>query len=81
MPFAYHLKIRRAKSGEPIEFTDEAIEDIYWFKKHEQNVIIDGIEANFFMNPLNLSVESALLPSRGINTYFKEKRNIYDVLG
>jgi hypothetical protein len=29
-----------------IELTDQAVEDLQWFKKHEQNVILDGIEAN-----------------------------------
>jgi len=29
-----------------IEFTDQAIEDLQWFKKYEQNVILDGIESN-----------------------------------
>lgn len=36
-----------------IEFTDQAIEDLQWFKKHEQNVIIDGIEANLSYQPTN----------------------------
>lgn len=34
-----------------IELTDQAIEDLQWFKKHEQNVIIDGIEANLCYEP------------------------------
>lgn len=34
-----------------IELTDPAIEDLQWFKKHEQNVIIDGIEANLCYEP------------------------------
>ncbi|HEY9852767.1 MAG TPA: addiction module toxin RelE [Leptolyngbyaceae cyanobacterium] len=34
-----------------IEFTDLAIEDLQWFKKHEQNVIIDGIEVNLSYQP------------------------------
>ncbi|MEG3839260.1 type II toxin-antitoxin system RelE/ParE family toxin [Microcoleus sp. herbarium14] len=34
-----------------IEFTDQAIEDLQWFKKHEQNVIVDGIEANLCYEP------------------------------
>jgi hypothetical protein len=34
-----------------IEFTDQAIEDLQLFKKHEQNVIIDGIEASLSYEP------------------------------
>lgn len=34
-----------------IEFTDQAIEDLQWFKKYEQNVIIDGIEVNLLYEP------------------------------
>jgi mRNA-degrading endonuclease RelE of RelBE toxin-antitoxin system len=34
-----------------IEFSEQAIEDLQWFKKHEQNVIIDGIEANLCYEP------------------------------
>ncbi|MEQ8961114.1 MAG: type II toxin-antitoxin system RelE/ParE family toxin [Coleofasciculus sp. C2-GNP5-27] len=34
-----------------IELTDQAIEDLQWFKKHQQNVIIDGIEANLGYEP------------------------------
>lgn len=34
-----------------IELTDQAIEDLQWFKKHQQNVIIDGIEANLCYEP------------------------------
>ncbi len=31
--------------------TDRAIEDLQWFKKREQNVILDGIEANLGYEP------------------------------
>ena len=34
-----------------IEFTDQAIQDLEWFKKYEQNVIIDGIEASLCYEP------------------------------
>ena len=34
-----------------IEFTDEALADLKWFKKHEQNEIIDGIEVNLRYEP------------------------------
>ncbi len=34
-----------------IELTDEAIEDLQWFKKYEQNKILDGIEANLRHEP------------------------------
>ncbi|MEQ8537167.1 MAG: type II toxin-antitoxin system RelE/ParE family toxin [Coleofasciculus sp. D1-CHI-01] len=34
-----------------IELTDQAIEDLQWFKKHQQNVIIDGIETNLGYEP------------------------------
>jgi mRNA-degrading endonuclease RelE of RelBE toxin-antitoxin system len=34
-----------------IEFTDAALADLKWFKKHEQNEIVDGIEANLRYEP------------------------------
>jgi len=34
-----------------IEFTDQYLDDLQWFKKHEQNVIIDGIEASLRYEP------------------------------
>ena len=34
-----------------IEFSDEALEDLKWFKKREQNEILDGIEANLRYEP------------------------------
>ena len=34
-----------------IEFTDAALADLKWFKKHEQNLILDGIEANLRYEP------------------------------
>ena len=34
-----------------IEFTDAALADLKSFKKHEQNEIIDGIEANLTYEP------------------------------
>ncbi len=35
-----------------VELTDQAIEDLQWFKKYEQNVILDGIEANLSYEPM-----------------------------
>jgi mRNA-degrading endonuclease RelE of RelBE toxin-antitoxin system len=34
-----------------IEFTDDAKTDLSWFKKHEQNEILDGIENNLRYEP------------------------------
>ena len=34
-----------------IEFTDEAKADLSWFKKHEQNEIVDGIDENLRHEP------------------------------
>lgn len=34
-----------------IEYTDEAIEDLRWFRKHEQNEILDGIEQQLRYEP------------------------------
>jgi mRNA-degrading endonuclease RelE of RelBE toxin-antitoxin system len=34
-----------------IEFTEAALADLKWFKKHEQNEIVDGIEANLHYEP------------------------------
>ncbi len=34
-----------------IEFDSETIEDLKWFKKHEQKEILDGIEANLQYEP------------------------------
>ncbi|MDM8527472.1 hypothetical protein QUF58_04600 [Anaerolineales bacterium HSG24] len=34
-----------------IEFSDDAIADLQWFKKREQNIILDGIEANLRYEP------------------------------
>jgi mRNA-degrading endonuclease RelE of RelBE toxin-antitoxin system len=34
-----------------IEYTDRALEDIRWFKKHEQNIIIDAIEQQLRYEP------------------------------
>lgn len=34
-----------------IEFTNEALTDLKWFKRHEQNAILDGIEANLRYEP------------------------------
>ena len=34
-----------------IEFTDQANEDLNWFKKHERNIILDGIDENLTYEP------------------------------
>lgn len=34
-----------------IELSDDALADLNWFKKHEQNLIVDGIEANLLYEP------------------------------
>jgi len=34
-----------------IEFTDEALADLKWFKKREQSEILDGIESNLRYEP------------------------------
>jgi mRNA-degrading endonuclease RelE of RelBE toxin-antitoxin system len=34
-----------------IEFTPEAEQDLKWFRKNEQNVILDGIEAQLRYEP------------------------------
>jgi mRNA-degrading endonuclease RelE of RelBE toxin-antitoxin system len=34
-----------------IEFTPEAEADLAWFKKYEQNIILDGIEENLRYEP------------------------------
>lgn len=34
-----------------IEFTDRSLKDLEWFKKNEQNIILDGIEANLLYEP------------------------------
>jgi mRNA-degrading endonuclease RelE of RelBE toxin-antitoxin system len=34
-----------------IEYTPRAIEDIKWFKKHEQNQIVDGIDMQLQYEP------------------------------
>lgn len=34
-----------------IEFTSEAEADLAWFKKQEQNIILDGIEENLRFEP------------------------------
>ncbi len=34
-----------------IEFSDDALADLRWFKKPEQNEILDGIEANLRYEP------------------------------
>ena len=35
-----------------IEFSDEAIGDLRWFRKHEQQVILDGIESQLRYEPI-----------------------------
>ncbi len=34
-----------------IEFSDTANQDLKWFKKHEQNIILDGIAENLRYEP------------------------------
>jgi len=34
-----------------IELSKDALADLRWFKKHEQNEILDGIEANLGSEP------------------------------
>ena len=34
-----------------IELSDDALADLTWFKKHEQNQILDGVEANLPYEP------------------------------
>lgn len=34
-----------------IEFTDKALADLRWFRRDEQNTILDGIEANLRYEP------------------------------
>lgn len=34
-----------------IEYTETALADLQWFKKHEQNVIVDGIDKRLRYEP------------------------------
>jgi mRNA-degrading endonuclease RelE of RelBE toxin-antitoxin system len=34
-----------------IEYTQEALADLQWFRKHEQNIIVDGIDNNLVYEP------------------------------
>lgn len=34
-----------------IEYTDRALEDIRWFRKHERNIIVDGIDQQLRYEP------------------------------
>ena len=34
-----------------IEFTEKAKEDLQWFRKNEQAIILDGIESNLVYEP------------------------------
>ena len=34
-----------------IAYTEQAVADLHWFKKHEQNIIIDGIEQRLRYEP------------------------------
>lgn len=34
-----------------IDYTQEALEDLQWFRKHEQNSIVDGIEQHLRYEP------------------------------
>ena len=34
-----------------IDYTQEAVEDLQWFRKNEQNVIVDGIEQQLRHEP------------------------------
>ena len=35
-----------------IEYTVQAVEDLRWFKRHEQTIIVDGIEQQLRHEPL-----------------------------
>ncbi len=35
-----------------IEFSDDAIIDLQWFKKHERSIILDSIESNLRYEPM-----------------------------
>lgn len=34
-----------------IDYTEDAIEDLQWFRKHEQNMIVDGIDEQLRYEP------------------------------
>jgi mRNA-degrading endonuclease RelE of RelBE toxin-antitoxin system len=34
-----------------IEYTQDALNDLQWFRKHEQNIIVDGIDTNLLHEP------------------------------
>jgi mRNA-degrading endonuclease RelE of RelBE toxin-antitoxin system len=38
-----------------IELTSEAEADLTWFKKHERNIILDGIEENLRYEPTGIT--------------------------
>lgn len=38
-----------------IEYTPQAIADLKWFSKHEQNIIVDGVEANLRYTPTTIT--------------------------
>ena len=38
-----------------IEYTDEAFDDLGWFKKHEQREVLDGINQNLQHEPEKLT--------------------------
>ncbi|MCX6048269.1 MAG: type II toxin-antitoxin system RelE/ParE family toxin [Chloroflexi bacterium] len=44
-----------------IEFADEALADLKWFKTYEQNEILDGIEANLYYEPTSETRNRGLL--------------------
>lgn len=47
-----------------IEYTTQAIDDLRWFKRHEQAVIVDGIEAQLRHEPHVETPQSQTLTSQ-----------------
>jgi mRNA-degrading endonuclease RelE of RelBE toxin-antitoxin system len=65
-----------------IELTDRAIEDLKWFKKHEQNIILDGIEVNLCYEPTTETRNRKLLRPNNTATWelrLGEYRVLYNV--
>jgi hypothetical protein len=44
-----------------IDYTEAAIADLQWFRKHEQNVIIDGIDQRLRYEPMTENRNRKLL--------------------
>ncbi len=65
-----------------IEYTPQAIEDLRWFKKHEQQQILDGIETQLRYEPAVETRNRKRLRPNDVSTWelrLGDFRVLYDV--